>query len=63
MGPMILKEMKYKLHYNDIRGDGLPPPRGTNTRLQCSKINVKRIAFGNKEQTTSLGFIETLHKQ
>ena len=32
-----------------------------------SKINVKKIAFGNKEHTIleygSLGFIETLHKQ
>ena len=33
-----------------------------------TRINVKKIAFGNKEHTTdkkmgSLGFIETLHKQ
>ena len=25
MGPMILKEMKYNLHYGDVRGDVLPP--------------------------------------
>ena len=31
------------------------------------RINVKKIAFGNKEHTTeengSFGFVETLHKQ
>ena len=26
MGPMIQKEMKYNLHYCDVRGDVLPPP-------------------------------------
>ena len=31
MGPMILKEMKYNLHYCDVRGDVLPPPYDTNT--------------------------------
>ena len=29
MGPMIRKEMKYNLHYGDVRGDVLPPPHGT----------------------------------
>ena len=50
MGPMILKEMKYNLHYGNVRGDVLRPPHGTNT--SCSKINVKKIAFENKEHTT-----------
>ena len=48
---MIPKETKYNLHYGKVRGDVLPPPHGTNTK-QCSKINVKTIAFGNKEHTT-----------
>ena len=26
---MIPKEMKYKLHYDDVRGDFLWPPPGT----------------------------------
>ena len=34
MGPMIPKEMKYDLHYSDVRGDVLPQPYGTNT--SCS---------------------------
>ena len=43
--------MKYNLHYGKVRGDVLPPPYGTNT--SCSvEINVKKIAFGNKEHTT-----------
>ena len=36
MGPMILKEMKYKLYYGDARGDILPPPHGTDT--SCSVV-------------------------
>ena len=30
MGPLIQKEMKYNLHYGDVRGDILPPPHGIN---------------------------------
>ena len=45
MGPMITKEMKYNLHYGEVQGDVLPP-------LQCSKVNVKKIVFGNKEHNT-----------
>ena len=42
MGPMIQKEMKYNLHYGNVRGDVLPPPHGT--KASCiSKINAKRI--------------------
>ena len=26
---MILKEIKYNLHYDDVRGDILRPPHGT----------------------------------
>ena len=31
MDQMIPKEMKYNLHYGDVRGDVLQPPHGTNT--------------------------------
>ena len=30
---MIPKEMKYNLHYDDVRVDVLPPPHGTNTNV------------------------------
>ena len=53
MGPMIQKKMKYNLHYCDVRGDALPPPQGTNTSGSEVKVNVKKIAFGNKEHTTN----------
>ena len=36
MGSMIPKEMKYNLHYGDVRGDILPPPYDTNT--SCSVV-------------------------
>ena len=49
---MIRREMKYNLHYVDVRGDVLPPPHCTNTSCSVVKLNVKKIAFGNKEQTT-----------
>ena len=29
MGSMIPKEIKYSLHYDDVRGDFLRPPHGT----------------------------------
>ena len=34
--PVIPKEMKYNLHFGDVRGDVLPPPHGTNT--SCSVV-------------------------
>ena len=36
MSQMIPKEMKYNMHYGDVRGDVLPTPHGTNTR--CSVV-------------------------
>ena len=36
MEPMIPKEIKYNLHYSDVRGDVLLPPHGTNT--SCSVV-------------------------
>ena len=36
MGPMITEEMKYNLHYADVRGDVLSPPHDTNT--SCSAV-------------------------
>ena len=44
MEQMIQKEMKYNLHYGDVREDVLPPPHGTNTSCSC-KINVKKDCF------------------
>ena len=38
MGLMIPKEMKYNLHYGDVRGDVLPPPHGTNTSWRGNKV-------------------------
>ena len=52
MGPMISKETKYKLHYGKVQGEVLPPSHATNTSCSVEKINVKKIAFGNKEHTT-----------
>ena len=37
MGPMIPKEMKYNLHYGDVREDILSPPHGTNTSRNVVK--------------------------
>ena len=31
MGPIITKEMKYNLHYGEVRGIVLRPPDGTST--------------------------------
>ena len=58
---MIPKEIKYNLHYGDVRGDVLPPPHGTYTscsvvrkkkKKKKKKKNVKKIVFGHKEHTT-----------
>ena len=39
MGPMIPKQMKYNLHYGDVRGDVVPPPLGTNTSCSVKTYN------------------------
>ena len=36
MGQLILKEMKYNMHYGDVRRDVLPTPHGYNT--SCSVV-------------------------
>ena len=43
MGPTIPKEMKYNLHYGDVRGDVLPPPHGTNTSCSVAKQMPKAV--------------------
>ena len=48
---MIPKEMKYNLHYGKVRGTFYRSHKALIS-LQCSKINVKKTAFGNKEHTT-----------
>ena len=40
---MIPKEMKYNLHYGEVRGDVVPPPYGTNTSkalLQLANVTL-----------------------
>ena len=37
---MIPKEMKYNLHYGDVREDVLPPPHGTNTSCSLEKLTM-----------------------
>ena len=39
MGPMIQKEMKYNLHYGNVRGDVLPPPHGTTPAAPDYKLS------------------------
>ena len=35
---MIPKEIKYNLHYDDVRGDFLRPPHGTTSAtVECNK--------------------------
>ena len=34
---MIPKEIKYNLHYDDVRGDVLRPPHGTMLRLRADR--------------------------
>ena len=44
---MILKEMKYNLHYGNVRGDVLPPPRGTNTSYSVVKPSKYLLSIFN----------------
>ena len=34
---MIPKEVKYNLHYDDVRGDFLRPPHGTTVKKKVKK--------------------------
>ena len=47
MGSMIPKEIKYNLHYDDVRGHFLRPPHGTITAtvLHCQDFIVKSGRF------------------
>ena len=59
---MIPKEMKYNLHFGDVRGDVLTPPHRTNTSLFEENQAVKK--FG-QEQTKFALFLSCvkLHKR
>ena len=50
---MIPKEMKYNLHYGDVRGDvrgdDLPPSHGTNTSC-CVVKKTSKISLTTREQ-------------
>ena len=41
MGPVTPKEMKYNLHYGEVRRDVLSPPHGTITKV---KIKIEKVA-------------------
>ena len=45
-GPVISKEMKYNLHYGEVRGDVLRPPHG----VYVNKIKVKLIQIITRAQ-------------
>ena len=40
---MIPKEIKYNMHYDDVRGDFLRPPHGTTPALL---LNLEYLVFG-----------------
>ena len=66
MGSMIPKEIKYNLHYDDVRGDFLRSPQCTTPATVEYNKSQKRIAFGNKDknyENRRLGLIESLHMQ
>ena len=48
---MIPKEIKYNLHYDDVRRDFLRSPQCTTPATVEYNKSQKRIAFGNKEHT------------
>ena len=57
---MITKEMKYNLHYDEVRGDVLPPPHGTNTQPPTHEQQRKNCNRGTAlewsvEKTTGAG--------
>ena len=64
---MIPKEVKYNLHYGDIRGAILPPPHGTNTSCSVVRYTSKDCLWKRRThyglENGSLGFIEILHKE
>ena len=53
MGPLVPQEMKYNLHYGDVRGDVLPPPHNTNTSLREVKIKVKNDCLWKQRTHTT----------
>ena len=68
MSPVIPKDQKiYNLHYDDVRGDVLRPPYGTNP----AAVNIKYVLKDDplearntlKNENSRLGFIESVHVQ
>ena len=53
MGLVIPKEIKYNLHYGDVRGDVLQPPHGTNIRNL--PISIPQIDLYNMNAHTIFG--------
>ena len=49
---MIPKEIKYNLHFDDVRGDILRPPHGTKSAT-VSEIKVKRHCLWKQRTQTN----------
>ena len=62
---MIPKEIKYNLHYDDVRGDFLRPPHGTTPATVESNKSQKGLSLETKNtqnhENRRLGLIESLH--
>ena len=67
MGSMIQKEIKYNLHYHDVRGDFLRPPNGTPAATVEWNKSQKGLPLERKNTQNHvnrrLGLIESLHMQ
>ena len=64
---MIPKEIKYNLHYDDVRGDFLRPPPGTAPDTVEKNKSQKGLPLETKNtqnhENRRLGLIESLHMQ
>ena len=65
MGAMIPKEIKFNLHYDDVRGDFLCPPQGTTpTTVEQSKSKKGlplKIKNTQNHENRKLGLNEALY--
>ena len=48
MGLVVRKEMKYNLHYGEVRRDVLRPPHGTNTSCTLPLETKNTLQIENK---------------
>ena len=65
MGSMIPKEIKYNLHYDDVRGNFLRPPHGTTPATAEKHKSKKELPLETKKtqnhENRRLCLIECLH--